>query len=530
MTIPVPTGEYAVGTFTYTVKNDREEVLNPSGMRSVASRVYYPVPKDRTKDCTKARCMSRNMAEGIRKLFRLRLNYDRMEAAGENVSACYEDAPKPEGTRFPLIMFSHGLGSYREGNSFLCIDLASHGYVVISVAHSLDGICTEFDDGSFVPFDRSIMKKLYQPYIRGVIAALKMMKAKGTVEELSEKFDRFQDRYCGFQKARLEEWVRDTQASLNYAKENRFSNPVFYIDDGYTGTNFDRPGFQKMLSDAQTGKVGTIVTKDLSRLGRDSTMVGYYQKYVFPQLEIRYIAVNDHYDSANPNSVDNDMALFKNLFNEFYPLDTSRKIRAVKRMRGESGKTLTYIVPYGYVKDPDNSNHWIVDEDAAKVVKYIFALCIEGRGPSQIAKQLESENILTPTAYKIEKGLSIAGTLKSSPCHWDDSSVVRILEHREYTGCTVAFKTYTNSMWDKKMRFNPVENQVITPNTHEAIIDEETFNKVQKIRESRHRLTKTGKSHIFSGLVHCYDCGSLMYYCTTKYFKSNYLRKTLMQY
>ncbi|MBR4765351.1 MAG: recombinase family protein, partial [Clostridia bacterium] len=302
---------------------------------------------------------------------------------------------------------------------------------------------------------------------------------------------------------------------LNYAKENRFSNPVFYIDDGYTGTNFDRPGFQKMLSDAQTGKVATIVTKDLSRLGRDSTMVGYYQKYVFPQLEIRYIAVNDHYDSANPNSVDNDMALFKNLFNEFYPLDTSRKIRAVNRMRGESGKTLTYVVPYGYVKDPDDSNHWIVDEDAAKVVKHIFALCMEGRGPSQIAKQLESEKVMIPTAYKAEKGLPFNTTIKDSPYRWKSSTVVHILERREYTGCTIAFKTFRNSIWDKKRRENPVENWVITPDTHEAIIDEETFNKVQKIRESRHRLTKTGKSHIFSGLVYCYDCGSNMYYCTS---------------
>ena len=304
---------------------------------------------------------------------------------------------------------------------------------------------------------------------------------------------------------------------LNYAKENRFSNPVFYIDDGYTGTNFDRPGFQKMLSDAQTGKVGTIVTKDLSRLGRDSTMVGYYQKYVFPQLEIRYIAVNDHYDSANPNSVDNDMALFKNLFNEFYPLDTSRKIRAVNRMRGESGKTLTFMVPYGYVKDPDDSNHWIVDEEAAKVVKHIFALCVEGRGPSQIAKQLESEHILTPTAYKIEKGLPVNSKVKDNPFHWDSATVVGILERLEYTGCTVAFKTFRNSIWDKKMRNNPKEKWVITPDTHEAIIDCDTYDKVQIIREKRHRKTKTGKSHMFSGLVYCYDC---MYYCTSNNFES----------
>lgn len=178
MTIPVPTGEYAVGTFTYTVKDDRPEAQDPAVMRSVAARVYYPVPKDRVERCAKAKCMSRVMAEGIRKMFLLPLNYDKMEAAGENLSACYTDAPRPEGEKFPLIMFSHGLGSYREGNSFLCIELASHGYAVISVAHARDAICTEFDDGSFVPFDKRITKKLYQPYLGGMIAALKLTRAR----------------------------------------------------------------------------------------------------------------------------------------------------------------------------------------------------------------------------------------------------------------------------------------------------------------------------------------------------------------
>ena len=220
MAHPVPTGEYAVGTFTYTVKDDRPEALDPSGMRRVASRVYYPVPKDRVAGCAKAKGLSREMAEGIRKTFMFPLRYDRLEAAGENVSECYENAPRPEGEKYPLILFSHGMGSYREGNSFLCIELASHGYVVISVAHSREGIVTEFDDGTSVPFDRSITKKLYQPYLGGAVAALKLTKAKGTPEELSAKFDAFQDRYCGFQKDRLEEWVRDTQASLAYAREN----------------------------------------------------------------------------------------------------------------------------------------------------------------------------------------------------------------------------------------------------------------------------------------------------------------------
>ena len=249
MNFPVPTGAYAVGTFTYTVKDDRPEALNPSVMRSVAARVYYPVEKDRTAGCARAKCMSRRMAEGIRKVFLLPLNYDRMEAAGENLSNCYENAPWPDGEKYPLIMFSHGLGSYREGNSFLCIDLASHGYVVISVAHALDAIYTEFDDGSFVPFDKTITKKLYQPYLGGLIGALKLTKAKGTVQELSEKFDAFQDKYCGFQKERLIEWVMDTQAALDYAKENLSGMIDFEKGVGAAGHSFGGDTAYKLCAD-----------------------------------------------------------------------------------------------------------------------------------------------------------------------------------------------------------------------------------------------------------------------------------------
>lgn len=238
MALPVPTGEYAVGTFTYTVRDDRPEALNPSAMRSVASRVYYPVPKDRVEGCVRARSLSRHAAEGIRRIFRLRLDYDRMEASGENRSECYENAPRPDGVKFPLVVFNHALASYREGNSFLCIDLASHGYVVISVAHALDALCTEFDDGSFVAFDRSIPKKLYQPRIGGMIAALKMTRAKGTPEELSARFDAFQDKYCGFQKGRLLEWVKDTQAAVNYAREHLSSLIDFGKGIGAAGHSF----------------------------------------------------------------------------------------------------------------------------------------------------------------------------------------------------------------------------------------------------------------------------------------------------
>ena len=282
MTIPVPTGEYAVGTFTYTVKDDRPETLNPDLMRSIAARVYYPVPEEQTEGCTKARCMSRNMAEGIRKMFMIPLNYDKMEAAGENFAACYENAPRPDGSTFPLILFSHGLGSYREGNSFLCIDLASHGYVVISVAHSRDGICTEFDDGSFVPFDKRIMRKLYQPYLGGMLAALRLIKAKGTVEELSEKFDVFQDKYCAFQKARLTEWVKDTQAALKYVRENLSSMIDFEKGIGAAGHSFGGDTAYRLCADFPEYVCGVNMDGALFGDYRDTV-----QKKPFMQISCR---------------------------------------------------------------------------------------------------------------------------------------------------------------------------------------------------------------------------------------------------
>ena len=217
---PKPTGEYAVGTFTYTVKDDREEVMKPSTMRSVASRVYYPVLKEQTEGLKKARYMSRNMMTGLRKGFMIPLNYRKLEASGENRSECYVDAPRIGGKRFPLIVFHHGLGSFREGNSFLCIELASHGYVVLCVAHSMEGLCTEFDDGTYEFFDKSISKKSYQPLLGGLIAAFRLTRAKGSDEELAAKFESLQDRYCAFLKGRPQEWVKDTKAALDYAKKN----------------------------------------------------------------------------------------------------------------------------------------------------------------------------------------------------------------------------------------------------------------------------------------------------------------------
>ena len=306
---------------------------------------------------------------------------------------------------------------------------------------------------------------------------------------------------------------------LRYAKEHRFPNPTFFVDDGYSGTNYDRPGFQQMLSEIEAGKVVVVLTKDLSRLGRNSSLTGLYINFTFPKYSVRYIAINDHFDTIDPNSTDNDVAGIKNWFNEFFAKDTSRKIRAVQKAKGERGVPLTTNVPFGYRKDPEDRTKWIVDEAAALVVKRIFKLCMEGRGPMQIAKLLQAEKVLNPTSYKRREGIKSPSPETADPYHWNTNTVVHILERREYTGCTVNFKTYTNSIWDKKQRETPIEKQAVFYNTHPAIIEQEVFDKVQQIRKQCHRRTKTGKSSLFSGMVYCADCGAKMRYCTTNYFE-----------
>ena len=216
--IPKPTGKYSVGTFTYTVKDDREEVMNPGTMRSVAARVYYPVDRKSVDGLPKTVALSDNMIKGFKSSFKVAPDFKKNPDA--NLSECYTDAEKIAGKKFPLIMFNHGYNSYREGNSFLCIDLASHGYVVISVAHSMEGLCTEFDDGSYLFLDKRIIKKQYDPMLGGIITMYKLMKTRGTNEALAAKFDEAQNKYSKFLMSRLPEWVKDNEAALKYAKEN----------------------------------------------------------------------------------------------------------------------------------------------------------------------------------------------------------------------------------------------------------------------------------------------------------------------
>lgn len=305
----------------------------------------------------------------------------------------------------------------------------------------------------------------------------------------------------------------------SFARENHFTNLLFFVDDGYSGTTMNRPGFQKMLEEVEADRVSTVIVKDLSRFSRNSAMAGMYINFTFAEHGVRFIAINDNYDTIDPNSVDNDFAGLKNWFNEFYSRDTSRKIRAVIKAKGERGEKLTVNVPYGYAKNPDNPKEWAIDEEAAQVVRRIFTLCMEGRGPSQIAAQLEKDKILNPTAYKMRQGMGTPRAEPDNPYRWHESTIVNVLERMEYIGATVNFKTYTNSIWDKRQRENPIENQKIFYDAHPAIVSQEVFDKVQEIRQQRHRRTATGKSSMFSGLVFCADCKRKLYYSTTSYFE-----------
>ena len=298
---------------------------------------------------------------------------------------------------------------------------------------------------------------------------------------------------------------------LKYATDNHFSNPTFFIDDGVSGVTFQRPGWNEMIRLAEAGKVQTVIVKDMSRMGRDYLKVGYYTESFFAERDIRYIAINDGVDS---DKGDNDFTPFRNLFNDFYARDTSKKIRAVMRAKGNAGEHLCTNPPYGYMKDPADKKKWIVDEEAAEIVKRIFDLCIAGKGPMQIAKLLTAEHILTVKAHYAQRA---GKPLPEKPYHWDPKSVAGILERPEYTGCTVNFKTYSKSHKLKKRLHNVPENQRIFPNTQPAIIDEHVFVRVQELRENKRRPAKQAERQgLFSGLLYCADCGSKLHFATGK--------------
>ena len=261
--------------------------------------------------------------------------------------------------------------------------------------------------------------------------------------------------------------------------------------------------------------VSAVIVKDLSRLGREYSYMGRLQDFIFPAYDVRFIAINDDVDSAKG---ENDFAVFKNVFNDYYAKDTSKKIRAVVKMRGEAGEHIASNPPYGYIKDPQDKKKWIVDEEAAKVVQRIFNLCIAGKGPMQIAKILTADRVLTVTAYHAKQK---DWAMPENLYRWNTNAVLRISERREYTGCTVNFKTYTKSLKFKKRMENPVENQRVFEDTQPAIIEKGQWERVQELRKNKRRPTKTGRTSIFSGLLYCADCGAKLYFCTCSTYKDD---------
>ncbi len=293
-----------------------------------------------------------------------------------------------------------------------------------------------------------------------------------------------------------------------YAEDNGFSNPVFYVDDGVSGTTFERDGFKAMMADVESGKVSTVITKDLSRLGRDYLKIGEYIEIIFLDYDVRYIAINDGVDTFKS---ENELLAFKNIFNDWYARDTSKKIKAVFKAKGQSGKHLSNPI-YGYKKSETDKNLWVIDEEAAEVVRKIFHLCIDGYGPSKIARILTQEGIPTPTAYALSQGRDNGH--KNAKLHrWGSETIAHILEKAEYCGHTVNFRTHVKSYKNKKRVDNPKEDWLIFENTHEPIITQQEFDLVQELRKNKRRPTKHEEVNPFSGICYCADCGKKLYLC-----------------
>ena len=293
---------------------------------------------------------------------------------------------------------------------------------------------------------------------------------------------------------------------MQYAKDHGFQNPEFYVDDGCSGANFNRPDFQRMITDMENGEIAIIITKDLSRLGRNQLHTGLYIEERFPQFGVRYIAINDGVDTDSAES--NDLMPFKNLFNEWYVRDSSRKVRAVLKAKAERGERLGNRSPYGYIANPDRKGRLVVDEEAAAVVKHIFALCAGGMGPTKIANQLRKDNVYTPSVYMYKKyGISGFGINLDDPYNWCADTISKMLENEVYLGHTVSMRYSSKSYKDKRKIEHPREKCIVTENTHQPIISPETWDVVRSVRKDKRRYTRFDEKSIFSGLLYCADCG-----------------------
>ena len=297
-----------------------------------------------------------------------------------------------------------------------------------------------------------------------------------------------------------------------YAKEHGFSNTRFYVDDGYTGTNFNRPDFQRMLDDMEMGYISTLIVKDSSRLGRNYLEVGLYTDKYFPEHNIRYIAINDCIDS---DKGEDDFSAFRNVMNEMYAKDISRKVRSSHRLRGNAGEPLS-PPPYGYMKSPENNKRWIIDAEAAEVVRRVFRLCIEGKGNETIARTLQDDKVLVPMAYWQSKGLGRGGKkTQPNPYKWCKTTIAKILAQQEYCGDIINFKSTSKSFRNKTRIENPKENWAIFKDVHEPIIDRNTWEQVQKlVAKTKRRKPKDDKlkQSIFTSFLYCGDCGHKLWF------------------
>ena len=298
----------------------------------------------------------------------------------------------------------------------------------------------------------------------------------------------------------------------DYAKNNGYTNTVHFTDDGFSGGSFERPGWKQMLSRIENGDIGTVIVKDMSRVGRDYLQVGFYTEVFFREKGVRFIAVSNGVDSTNNTS--SEFAPFLNIMNEWYLRDCSRKITAVLRAKGKEGKPITSNPPYGYVKSPDDKNLWLIDEEAAEVVKKIFRLTVEGMGPYQIAKRLMAEKVEKPSYYQATRQRGNFKTMCDfeTPYNWTGGSVVRILERPEYMGDTVNFRSHKESYKDKKAVKNSSEDILVFQDTHEPIIDRRTWYLVQELRKTVRRVDTSGEGSLLTGKLYCADCGGKMHY------------------
>lgn len=310
--------------------------------------------------------------------------------------------------------------------------------------------------------------------------------------------------------------IQNQRAILEkYAKDNKLQNPRFFYDDGFSGVSFTRPAFMEIMELAEQGLVANLVVKDHSRLGRNRLVVGQLLEEDFVRLDVRYIAIMDNIDTAKGIS---DIVPMQDLFNEWHAKNTSDKVRRVMQSKGMSGVPLTTNPPFGYMKNPNNKDEWLVDEPAAKVVRKIFDLCVSGLGPTQIAKRLKAEKVMTPTEYWNSIGRK-CGKPPAIPFGWATDTVSDILDKQEYCGDTVNFRTTSKSFKLKKRIEKPQEEWQVFEDTHPAVIDRETFALVQELWQHRRRPTKSGIVSMFSGLLYCADCGEKLYYSVTNNYR-----------